>query len=519
MKKILNKINAPLQRFGRTLLLPIGVMAPIGMVLGISKALQQNYMLETFEFLASPLVSGFFSALINISNVVFGNIPLLFAMGVAYGLSRKEKGIAVFSATIGYLVLLATMREFLVITDQLVAPEEMAKNAQVIQLGIQTVRVDVLGGMIMGIVAALVTDRFYNIQLPVYLAFFGGKKFPPMVTIVVAVGLGFTLPFVWIGVTAVLIQLGFIFEQRILGTFIFPVVNRMLIPVGLHHVFNSMIRYTEMGGTYLVCGVEQIGALNALTYSYFDPVCGGTVPPEEMKEYTRFMAQTQMITTLFTLPAVALAMYHTAYDKYKKEAAGLLVALCATAFFGNVTEPMEFTFMFLSPILYMTHAVLDGIAAVLLYISGTAVGYIRGTIFDFIVFGIGVPGSGWFNIVWVGLLIGAAEYSIFRMVIVKFDLPTPGREKVTNLDIKNTDMDQLGRDIIEALGGRENIVHVENCITRLRIDFVDKTKISSSKIDATGANGVIFTTSTHIHIVYGPQVEFIKNSVTDQLKK
>lgn len=512
------KINMKLQTFGRTLLLPIGVIAPIGLVLGVANALTQSYMVDLVPFLANPYLNGFLVALKNISQVIFDNMPILFAMGVAYGLSRKDKGIAVFAAVISYLVLNMTMNQYLVLTNTLQDPEVMAQYSQTMVLGIQTVRVDVLGGMIIGGVAAWATDRFYTTELPTAFAFFSGKKLPPIITIGCAIALGFILPVIWAQVTEVLTQFGSLFQKQVLGTFVYWTGNRMLIPFGLHHVFASLIRYTEMGGVYNICGQDYIGALNALNVAMFDSTCQAQVTPEQMSRVTRFVGQGQMLNTLFFVPAAGLAMFHEAKDKNKAAAAGLITTSVLAAVLGNVTEPMEFTFMFISPFLYVFHALMNGIGGALLAALGTSVGYIRGTIFDFAIFGLMVPGSRWYNIIIVGLPMGVLYYFTFRFAIRKWNLLTPGREEVTQINLNEVNREELAKQIIEGLGGKENITYVSNCITRLRVDIDNKTLVKKEVLDKTGAAGIFFPTSKHVQIVYGPQVEFIKNAVDEAMK-
>lgn len=512
------KFNMHLQGFGRTLLLPIGVIAPIGLVLGISNALSQSYMIDLIPILGNPVINGFLVSIKNISQVIFNNMPLLFAMGVAYGLSRKEKGIAVFAAVISYLILNMTMNQYLVLTDSLKDTEVMEQFSQTMVLGIQTVRVDVLGGMLMGGIAAWATDNFYDKELPTALAFFSGKKLPPMITIAIAVLLGFVLPSIWGFVTSILTNLGFIFSKQIFGTFTFWTVNRLLIPFGLHHVFDSLIRYTEMGGVYDICGQTYIGVLNSLNAGLFDPNCASQVSPREIASLTRFMAQGQMVNTLFLIPTTGLAMYHEVKPKNKKYAVGIIMTSVLAAFLGNVTEPMEFTFMFISPFLYVFHALIIGVGGVLLALLGTAVGYIRGTVFDFFIFGVMVHGSRWYNILLVGIPLGIVNYFVFRFAIRKWNLITPGREASERIDLKDVDRSMLAQNIIEALGGRENINYVNNCVTRLRVDINNKTLISKDKLDKTGAAGIFFPTSKHVQIVYGPQVEFIKNEIDKEMR-
>ncbi|MEG0327950.1 MAG: PTS transporter subunit EIIC [Erysipelothrix sp.] len=515
----MKKYSEQIQRFGRSLLLPIGVMAPVGLLLGISGAFSQKYMIELLPFLGNPVVSQIFVGIRTMSDVVFNNLPLLFAMGVAYGMSRKDKGIAVFSSVLAYLILMIVMNIWLVNTGNLIKEGNIAVGGQAMVLGIQTVNVNVFGGIIAGLIASWATDKFYDLQLPMAFAFFAGRKSVPLISMGVAIVFGLIIPFFWEYLIAFFASMSGLLLSPILGQILNGVINRLLIPFGLHHVWNAMLRFTEAGGVYVINGVEYIGYLDAMNEILFN-----LGPDSEywamMPELTRFGAQNQMVRALFVFPAIGLAMYQTAYTENKAMAKGLIITSVATAFFGNVTEPLEFTFLFIAPGLFLIYSVLGAVGGIALYFMNTAVGYIRGTIFDFIIFGVMFKNSNWINIVIVGVIEAVLIYFIFKWWIVKFNVPTPGREDTAGTDnilITERRFDEVAELVIEGLGGASNIGNVENCITRLRVDFKDKTKINNDLLKKSGCSGVFFPTSGHIHIVYGPMVEFVRNAVDDQL--
>ncbi len=517
----MKKYNEQIQRFGRSLLLPIGIMAPIGMLVGLSGAFTQSYWIKLFPVFGDPNVSLVFKSINTIANTVFSNIPLLFAMGVAYGMSKKEKGIAVFSSVVSYLVLLITIKVWLGAAGQLVAPAEASYHGQTTVLGIQTLNVNVLGGIIAGLISAWAADKFYNLELPLALAFFGGRKSVPIISIGCTIIIGLILPFFWQYFVAFTTSLSGLLLHKILGPILSGFINRLMIPFGLHHVWNSMLRYTEAGGTYLINGETYIGYLNAMNEILFN------LGPESeywkmMPELTRFGAQNQMVRTLFVFPGIGLAMYQTAYPENKAIAKSLILTSVLTAILGNVTEPLEFTFLFIAPGLYVVYALLGSLSTLALYFMGTSVGYIRGTIFDFIIFGVMQMNSKWYNIIIVGIVMFIINYLIFKWWIVKFDVKTPGREDEPNEDnelIREKRYSEIAAIVIDALGGKENITNVENCITRLRIDFKEKNKIDNDKLKTSGCSGVFFPTNTQIHIVFGPLVEFVRNAVDEQLGK
>lgn len=516
----MKKYSEQIQRFGRSLLLPIGVMAPVGLLLGVSGAFTQSYMIEIFSFLGNPNVKLVLTSLRNICDLIFKNIPLLFAMGVAYGMCRKDKGIAVFASVIGYLILLITMNIWLGATGSLAEAADVALKGQDVVLGIQTLNVNVLGGIIAGIVAAMSTDRFYNLELPIALAFFGGKKSVPLITMGICLVIGLILPFFWQYFIMFTSSLSYLLIHKIWGPILNGFANRMLIPFGLHHVWNSMLRFTEAGGTYVINDITYIGYLPAMNEILFN--LGPTSDAWQlMPELTRFGAQNQMIRTLFVFPAIGLAMYKTAYNENKAIAKSLIVTSVLTAFLGNVTEPLEFTFLFIAPLLYVIYALLGTVSSLMLYFMGTAVGYIRGTIFDFVIFGLLYENSKWINIVIVGLIMAFLNYFIFKWWIERFDVKTPGREDSPSNDnvlIREKRYGEIATIVVKALGGRANIGEVENCITRLRIDVNDVHKIDKDLLNKSGCSGIFFPTKNHIHIVFGPLVEFVRNAVDDELR-
>ncbi|WP_080872843.1 PTS transporter subunit EIIC [Oceanobacillus timonensis] len=516
MKK--RKISNAIQQFGRTLLLPIGVLAPIGMLLGISGALTQDYMVEKVPFLGNEIVNTVLESIQSISNIVFDNIPLLFAMGVAYGMSKKDKGIAVFASTAGYLTLIVAMNVWLTVTGQMADPDVMTQQGQIEILGIQTVNISAAGGIITGLIAAWATDRYYNLELPAALAFFSGKKSVPIITIGFMTAVGLLLPFIWTYFVSLLTNLSSLFLS-VFGPFFTAAGERLFIPFGLHHVWNALFRFTEAGGTYTIDGETFVGVVPAITEILFNQG-----PNSEywsmMPSLSRFMAQQQMLVVLFLFPAIALAMYRTAYKENKTYVKSMLVTMVLTAFLGNVTEPLEFTFVFLAPLLYVVYAGIVGIGAVLLSLADVSIGYIRGTIFDFTIFGLLYENSRWIFLVLIGLGLAVITYFIFYWAIVRFDIKTPGREKMENVDstlLKEKRYDEIADKVIEALGGKENIVNVDNCITRLRIDLKEVRDIDKDLLNKTGCSGFFFPTAKHIHIVYGTQVEFIKNAVDEKI--
>ncbi len=510
--------NQKIQKFGRTLLLPIAVMAPVGMILGITGALVQPYMIDNFPVLGNNVLNTVLINLRTIAGAVFDNIPLMFAMGVAYGMSKRDKGISVFASVIGYLILIITMNVWLVVSGKLAEPEVMSQFGQIKVLGIQTMNISALGGIIAGLIAAWATDRFYKLELPIAFAFFSGKKSVPIITMGIMIGVGLLIPFVWQAFVSLLTNLSVVFLSWA-GPFFTAAGERLFIPFGLHHLWNALFRFTEAGGSYVIDGQTYVGVVPALTEVLFN-----LGPDSEywdmMPSLTRFMAQQQMLCTLFAFPAIGLAMYKTAYQENKKLVKSLMITCILTALLGNVTEPLEFSFVFIAPMLYVAYAAIIGLGAVALSFANVGIGYIRGTIFDFVIFGLLYKNTNWINFVIIGLLLSVVTYFVFKWAITRFDLKTPGREDSPSLNnnlIKEKKYGEIAKTVIQSLGGKSNIKNVDNCITRLRIDLADVRLVDHELLKTSGCTGIFLPSPRHIHIVYGPLVEFVRNEIDDQL--
>lgn len=513
-----------IQKFGRSLLLPIALLAPIGMVMGICSAMGQSYMIDKFPVLGAPALKLIFSSLQSITSIIFNNIPLLFAMGVAQGMAKQEKGIAVFSSAIGYLTLNIVMSVYLKETGTLADAAVAAQVGQGAVLGIQTLKIEAMGGLIAGLVAAKVADRFYRLELPLAFAFFGGKKSIPIITFVCMIPIGLVIPVIWNALTNFLISISFIFTTPYIGNAVYYALNRALIPFGLHHVLASMVRFTEAGGTYMINGTEFVGILNATNEILFNLGPTSEYWSQLMPKLTSYLGGAQMLTTLFRVPAIGLAMYHTSFLKNRKIAKGVILTCCLTAFLGNITEPLEFSFLFISPPLFILYCVMSGIGAIPYQMMNICVGYIRGTIFDFGIFGLLYENTNWLNLVLLGIGNFIVFYFVFKWFIVKFKLETPGREEFeieesASVLLKEKNWPAIAEIVIEGLGGQENIVNVENCISRLRIDLKNPELVNQVKIKDSGCAGIFFPSSNHIHVVFGPHVEFVRHAVDDVLKR
>lgn len=512
-----------IQTFGRSLLLPIALLAPIGMIMGICSALGQSYMVEKFPVLVLPFLKLIINSARDITSIIFNNIPILFAMGVAQGMAKKEKGIAVFAAVAGYLTLNTVMNVYLRATGTLTDSAVMVQVGQGVVLGVQTLKTEALGGLISGLVAAKVADRFYDLELPLAFAFFGGKKSIPIITFVCMIPIGLVLPVIWNVLIQFLISISFIFTTDYIGSGIYYMLHRALIPFGLHHVLAAVVRFTEAGGTYMINGTEYVGILPAVNEILFNLGPDSPYWAEFMPKLTSYLGGCQMLTTLFRIPAIGLAMYHTSFPKNRKMCKGVITTCVLTAFLGNITEPLEFSFLFISPQLFAVYCVLCGLMTIPYQMLHIAIGYIRGTIFDFGIFGLMYENTNWVSLILLGLVNFAVFYAAFRFFIQKWNLETPGREafeveESASQLLKDKNWPEIARIVIANLGGADNILKVENCVSRLRIDLKDPEKVNQVGLKESGCAGIFFPSKNHIHVVFGPHVEFVRNAVDKIMK-
>ncbi|MGL4800291.1 MAG: PTS transporter subunit EIIC, partial [Cellulosilyticaceae bacterium] len=470
----------------------------------------------------------------NVGDIVFANLPLLFAIGIAVGLAKSDKGTAALAAAIGFIVMhqsISTMLGLGVTSlGVLTADNVPAQYSTYVTttLGIFTLNISVFGGIVAGFTAALLHNKYHKIQLPQILGFFGGSRFVPIVTcvtmLVVGVVLAFAWPFIQNGIAVIA---GLVNESGAIGTLLYGTIERALIPVGLHHVFYTPFWFTgfvqsnvllDAGGTMLVDGantayfaqLSNMGALVGATPEVMRQVVNGS---------TRFMAG-KFPFMIFGLSGAALAMYRTAKPEKKKVVGGLLVSAAATAALTGITEPIEFAFLFVAPVLYGVHCVIAGLSYMLMDLLNVFIGMtFSGGLIDFTLFGLLPAGAGvptnWFYVVLVGVILFPIYYFTFTFFIKKFDLKTPGRED-DDLAMEGTDGEgsALATKVLECLGGRDNITNLDACITRLRVSVKDVKQVDKTRIKALGASGVM-EVGDNIQAIFGGRSDVIKNQIQD----
>ncbi len=528
-----DKIFGVLQRVGRSFMLPIALLPVAGLLLGIGSSFTNQTTLEAYGLTGVIYQGGILYTILDIMNqcgsAVFNNLALLFAMGVAIGMAKKEKEVAALSGAIAYLVMNTAISAMI---NARGGVEAMAANSTTSTLGITTLQMGVFGGIIVGLGVAALHNRFYKIQLPQVLSFFGGTRFVPIISTAVFVVVGIAMFFVWPIIQTGIAALGnLVIRSGYAGTWIYGILERALIPFGLHHVFYMPFWQTAVGGTAVVDGVTIQGAQNI----FFAELASKSTEVFSV-EATRFMAG-KFPFMIFGLPGAALAMYRTAKPEKKKVAGGLLISAALTAMLTGVTEPLEFTFIFVAPLMYAVHCVYAGLSFMLMHIFKVGVGMtFSGGLIDLTLFGVlqGNAKTHWIWVVVVGAVYFVLYYFTFYFMITKMNLKTPGREDegeetklFTRSDFKAKTgvgpdgasagggvSDPVSAMILQGLGGKANLSDVDCCATRLRVTVVDAGKVQDALLKQSGASGVIHK-GNGVQVVYGPQVAVIKSNLVD----
>lgn len=523
-----DKIFGVLQRVGRSFMLPIALLPIAGLLLGIGSSFTNPTTIEAYHLDGVIYEGGILYTVLDIMSrtgqVIFDNLALLFAMGVAIGMAKKEKEVAALSGAIAFLVMNMTISALIEVNGGI---EAMAVNSTASVLGITTLQMGVFGGIIVGLGVAALHNRFYKTELPQVLSFFGGTRFVPIISTVVYLLVGIVMFYLWPLVQSGIAQLGkLVLNSGYWGTWIYGTLERALIPFGLHHVFYMPFWQTELGGSMLIDGRVVSGAQNI----FFAELASNSTEAFSVSA-TRFMSG-KFVFMIFGLPAAAFAIYRTARPEKKKAVGGLLLSAALTSMITGITEPLEFTFLFVAPLMYGVHCVLAGLAYMLMHILNVGVGTtFSGGLIDLTLFGI-LQGNGktnWIWIVLIGLLYAVAYYFIFYSMIKKLNLPTPGREigdAETRL-YRRSDLEKAKRSgetdhneditsalILKGLGGRDNISDIDCCATRLRVTVKEAGLVNDSLLKESGASGVIHK-GNGVQIVYGPQVSVIKSKLDD----
>ena len=527
-----DKIFGVLQRVGRSFMLPIALLPVAGLLLGIGSSFTNETMLAAYGLNSvihpGTLIYTILDVMSQTGSAVFNNLALLFAMGVAIGMARKEKEVAALSGAVAYIIMNTAIQAMI---NAAGGVEAMPANSTTTMLGITTLQMGVFGGIVVGLGVAALHNKFYKIELPQVLAFFGGTRFVPIVSSIVYLVVGIAMFYIWPVVQSGIAALGaLVLASGYAGTFIYGLLERALIPFGLHHVFYMPFWQTAVGGTAIIDGVTVTGAQNI----FFAELASKSTTVFSVSA-TRFMAG-KFPFMMFGLPGAALAMYHCAKPEKKKAAGGLLLSAALTAFLTGITEPLEFTFIFVALPMYAVHCVLAGLSFMLMHILNVGVGMtFSGGLIDLVLFGVmqGNAKTHWIWVVVVGAVYFVLYYLIFRFMISKFDYKTPGRDDAeevklyTRADVNARNAasgstapagdDPVSALIVEGLGGTDNLTDVDCCATRLRCTVKDAALVRQDVLKASGASGVICK-GNGVQVVYGPKVAVIKAKLEDYLE-
>ena len=542
-----------LQRVGRSFMLPIALLPIAGLLLGIGASFTNSAMIEAYhleKLLGEGTILNFILTVMSeTGNIIFGNLPIIFAMGVALGMAENEKATATLSAAIAFFVMHQTISTLLRLTGGLEG--EMPEGTISTVVGIRSLEMGVFGGIIVGLGVAWLHNRFYKIRLPGVISFFGGVRFVPIISTLVYILVGVLMFLLWPMIQKGIFSLGdFVLRSGLAGTFLYGVIERALIPFGLHHVFYLPFWQTGLGGSAMIDGVLVSGAQNIFFAELASPATTAF-----SVSATRFMSG-KFPLMIFGLPGAALAMYSAAKPEKRKIAGGLLLSAAVTSMLTGITEPLEFTFLFVAPLLYVIHCVFAGAAYMLMHLFGVGVGMtFSGGLIDLTLFGIlqGNAKTNWIWVVVVGLAYFAVYWALFYFLIKKRNYMTPGREEESEtklytradynekkdgaalrdipVDVASAaagsdggavsdgtpdEEDSLPAMIVRGLGGKENIRNLDSCATRLRVTVADPAKVNDGLLRATGASGVI-RKGEGVQIIYGPRVTVIKSEVEEYM--
>lgn len=544
-----------LQKIGKAIMLPIAALPIAGILLGVGGALLGIAGLENapavyqplMAFVNIPFVTALLTIMKDVGDIIFGNLPILFAVGVAVGLANKDKGTAALASVFGFVVMNQVISTMLVLgLTQLgvVTPDNVGDYATYVttNVGIFTLNMSVFGGIITGIITGILHNKYHTIQLPPTFGFFAGSRFVPIITSLVMAVVGALLAFIWPVIQNGISALSeFVRNAGPAGTFLFGVIERALIPFGLHHVFYTPFWF----GSFVEAEVLVNGAWETIAGAntgYFAQLSSMTsLVGADAETMSRIVSGTTRFMTgkfpfmMFGLPAAAYAMYKQAKPSKKKVVGSLLASAAFTAALTGITEPIEFTFLFVAPALYGVHCLLAGLSFMLMDILSVFIGMtFSGGIIDFSLFGLLPAGAGvptnWFRLILVGLVYAVVYYFLFSFLIKKFNLKTPGREEdeaetklYTKADYnakkeagKSDEIKENAPEVLAALGGADNIVSVDACITRLRVEVKNKGIVDKAKLKSLGASGVV-EVGNGVQVIFGAKADPYKNEIKDLL--
>ena len=535
----MQELKKNLQSFGNTLLFPISILSFMAIFLGLSAALQNPNIIKFIPFLQGSGIQNFLGFIRKLAGIPFGQLPLLFAMAIPLGMVKRDKEVAVYSSVVGYVALLVGMNsllglqgynptttsiKYLVETKGITEVEATLHNSLFTNvLGIFVYNMNVIGGIIAGVFGVILHNKFRQVELHPSLTFYSGKRFVPIITALIMPFIGMVLVFICPVINNIIMKFGSIIANlNILGVFLYGFLEKAINPTGLHHILNQAFRFTALGGMETVAGQTQVGALNI----YFAQL-ENHLPFSN--HATQYLAQGKILHMVFGMPAAVFAIYKCALPQYREKVIRYFLPGVTAVILTGITEPIEFTYIFISPALWLINSVLAGLAFMIPAMFGATIGNIQGGIIDWFVFGtLQGTSTKWYIYLFLGPMFAVTYYFIYSFIINKFNVMTIGKsasdfeeveEKSENTTSSQTNSQEnsLGADIVAGLGGIDNIVDVDNCISRLRVEIKDKSKVNQELIKKSKPNGIIIPDDHNVHIVYGGRVTKMRNLVDDYL--
>lgn len=533
----MQKFKKDLQSFGKTLLFPISILSFMAIFLGLSAALQNPNIVKFLPFLQGSEVQTILGFIRKLAGIPFGQLPLLFAMAIPLGVVKRDKEVAVYSSVVGYIAMLVGMNyllgvqgytpattniKYLMDIKGMTQIEATLHNSLFVNvLGVFVYNMNVIGGMVAGLLGVVIHNKFRQVELHPSLSFYSGKRFVPIAAALFMPLVGMALVYIWPLINDAIMSLGTIISKlEIVGVFLYGFLEKAINPTGLHHILNQAFRFTALGGIENVAGHSQVGALNI----YFAEL-ENHVPFSP--KATQYLAQGKILHMVFGMPAVIFAMYKCALSQQREKLVKYFIPGLTAVILTGITEPIEFTFIFISPILWFVNSILAGLSFMIPAMFGATIGNIQGGIIDWLVFGVlqGV-GTKWYIFLFLGPIFFGLYYFTYSIIIKKFNVMTLGRNEsdfedsdvvVANNETLDPEKNKVAEELIKGLGGIKNIVDVDNCISRLRIEIKDKSLIDEGMIKKSKPNGIIIPDENNIHIVYGGRVTKMRNLIDDYM--
>lgn len=526
-----------LQSFGKTLLFPISILSFMAIFLGLSAALQNPNITKFVPFLNAQWIQISLGLIRRLAGLPFGYLPLLFAMAIPLGMVKRDREVAVYSSVVGYIAMLIGMSYILNVQgvnanttsvkylmdtfglDETQATLQSSSYSNV--LGIFVYNMNVVGGIVAGLFGVLIHNKFRQTELHPSLTFYSGKRFVPIAAALIMVFVGMALVFIWPIINGAIISLGSVISGlKIFGVFLYGFIEKLINPTGLHHILNQAFRFTALGGVETVAGKVQVGALNIYlaeleNHLPFSP------------RATEYLAQGKILHMVFGMPAVVFALYKCALKENQQKVMKYFIPGLTAVILTGITEPIEFTYIFISPILWFVNSILAGLSFMLPAMLGVTIGNIQGGIIDWFVFGV-LQGTAtkWYVYLFLGPIFFGIYYIVYSYIIKKFNILTVGRsasdfdeveeETITVKDLSK-EQNEMAQLLVDGLGGLDNIVDVDNCISRLRVEIKDKDRVNQSLLEKTKPNGIVIPDPHNVQIVYGGRVTKMRNLLDDYI--